>query len=99
MPLKDFNETFDDQLRDPEYAAAYLQYALDDGTETFLIALRDVARANGGMSRLAEATALGRESMYKSLSQAGNPKIKTIQTVLKALGLRLTIARDTSVAA
>ena len=99
MRLKDFNETFEDELRDPEYAASYLQYALEDGTETFLIALRDVAKANGGMSQLAEATALGRESMYKALSEDGNPKIKTVQTILKALGLRLSIARDNSLAA
>jgi probable addiction module antidote protein len=99
MRLKEFSENFEDELKEPGFAAAYLQYALDDGTETFLIALREVAQANGGMSRLAEATALGRESMYKALSQDGNPKIKTVQSVLKALGLRLVIACDDSVAA
>ena len=50
MHLKDFNETFEYELRDPEYAASYLQYALEDGTETFLMALRDVAKANGEIS-------------------------------------------------
>ncbi len=94
MRLKDFNETFEQELNDPEYAASYLEYALEDGMETFLIALREVAKANGGMSRLAEATTLGRESMYKALSEDGNPKIKTVQTVLKALGLRLSITPD-----
>jgi len=98
MPLKDFNETFGSELRDPDYAASYLQYALEDGTDTFLIALRDVAKANGGISQLSEATSLGRESMYKALSEDGNPKIRTIQTVLKALGLRLSIALDKSAA-
>jgi probable addiction module antidote protein len=82
MRLRDFNVTFEHELRDPEYAASFLQYALEDGMENFLIALRDVAKANGGMSRLAEATALGRESIYKALSEDGNPKIKTVQTVL-----------------
>ena len=96
MPLKDFNETFEIELRNPEYAAAYLQYAMEDGTETFLIALRDVAKANGGMSRLAGATKLGRESMYKAFSGKGNPKIKTVQSVLKSLGLRLSVTPDTS---
>jgi len=67
--------------------------------ENFLIALRDVAKANGGMSRLAEATELGRESMYKGLSEDGNPKIKSVQTVLKALGPRLSVERDDPVAA
>jgi probable addiction module antidote protein len=51
------------------------------------------------MARLAEASALGRESMYKALSEDGNPKIKTVQAVLKALGFRFTIAKDSSIAA
>jgi DNA-binding phage protein len=51
------------ELGAPDYAAPFLQYALENGLENFLTALRDVAKANGGMSRLAEATALGRESM------------------------------------
>ena len=96
MPVKDFNETFESELRNPEYAADYLQYALEDGTETFLIALRDVAKANGGLAQLSEVTALGRESLYKALSEDGNPKIKTVQTVLNALGLRLSVAAENS---
>src|ERR1051325_2709758 len=99
MKLKDFNETFEPELRDPAYAASYLQFALEDGMENFLIALRDVAKANGGMSRLADDTTLGRESMYKAFSEDGNPKIRTVETVLKALGLRLTVARDDAVVA
>ena len=99
MPLKDFNETFEHELCDPEYAASYLEHAIGDSTESFLLALRDVAKANGGMSRLAEAAELGRESMYKALSEDGNPKIKTVQTVLRALGLRLSITKNETVAA
>jgi probable addiction module antidote protein len=99
MMLRDFNEVLEHELRDPEYAEHYLRYAMEDGTETFLLALRDVAKANGGMSRLAEATELGRESMYKSLSEDGNPKIKTVQAILSALGLKLSVIRDEPVAA
>lgn len=55
MPLKDFNETFADELRNPEFAALYLQYALEDGgMETFLVALRNVPKARSGMTQFAQ---------------------------------------------
>jgi DNA-binding phage protein len=51
MKLLDFNENFDYQLRDPEYARAFLEEALNyDFPRTFLVALRDVIRVNGGMT-------------------------------------------------
>ena len=50
--MKDFNETFRDELTDPEFRAAYLQASLEEGgIETFLIALKDVARANNGVAQ------------------------------------------------
>jgi DNA-binding phage protein len=46
MTLKDFNETFAEELRDPEFARTYLSAALEDGDlDVFLIALRDVIGA------------------------------------------------------
>jgi probable addiction module antidote protein len=96
MRLKDINETLKAELQDREYAAAYLQHALEGGTETFMIALRDVAVANGGIAKLAESTSLGRESLYKTLSGERNPRIKTVEAVLEALGYRLTIIKDNS---
>lgn len=92
MQLKDINETFAEDMADPEYVAGYLEAVLEEGdTETFLIALRNVARANGGMTSLARTTALGRESLYKALSERGNPEFKTLQAVLNALGLRFSV--------
>ncbi len=101
MKLKDFNETFAVELRDPQFAATYLEYALEDGgVETFLVALRNVAKAQGGMTQIAQATALGRESLYKTLSEQGNPEFKTLQAVLGALGMRFSITRaETDIAA
>ena len=94
MLLKDFNETFQDELLDPEFAASYLEAALQEGgRETFLIALKDIAAAQGGMTRLAKQTSLGRESLYKSLSEQGNPEFRTVLAVMDALGLRLSVAR------
>ena len=93
--LKDFNDTFVDELKDPEYVAAYLDEAIRDGIPTFLVAMQDVAKANGGMSKLAQETGLGRESLYKSLSDQGNPEIKTLLTILQTLGIRMTFLPGT----
>lgn len=58
-----------EDLRDPVEAAAYLNAALDDGTQTvFLSALRDVAKAHG-LTRLARETTLNRENLYRILSE------------------------------
>jgi probable addiction module antidote protein len=93
MYLKDFNETFSDELRDPEFVETFLEASLEEGVETFLVALKEVAKANGGMSALSRTTALGRENLYKALSERGNPEFKTVQSVLNALGMRFSITR------
>lgn len=81
-------------IQDPEEAAAYLNSALEDeskkGAETFLLALRDVAKARG-IGRLARETHLSRESLYRTLSRKGNPRFSTLEAVLESLGLKLTV--------
>lgn len=82
------------RLRDPGYAAEYLNAHLDDpddfDQEAFLLALRDVAVAYG-VARLSKKTKLGRESLYKTLSKKGNPKVSTLAHLLKSLGMRLSV--------
>lgn len=86
--LKDFKATFQDELKDSEYAAGYLKIALEEeGFETFLVCLSDVVKARGGMALLSQKTGLRRESLYKTLSASGNPGFKTILAILTALGL------------
>ena len=69
--------------------AAYLEAALEVGDPTLVAAvLGDIARAKG-MSEVARETGLGRESLYKALSPAGNPEFGTIIKVIAALGLKL----------
>jgi probable addiction module antidote protein len=57
-------------------------------TKLIIAAIGDVARARG-MTRVAEDAECGRESLYKSLSQTGNPSFDTILKVLSALGYML----------
>jgi probable addiction module antidote protein len=54
-------------------------------------ALGDVARARG-MTEIAQAAGLGRAKLYKALSPEGNPEFATVAKVLRALGLRLSVA-------
>lgn len=79
-----------EHLQTKEEMAHYLEAALEDGESSLIAAaLGDIARSKG-MASIAEATGLGRESLYKSLSENGNPELATVLKVVDALGLRLT---------
>lgn len=92
-----YEESLIESLKDPQEAAAYLNIHLEDGEADsdvlFLMALRDVAKAYG-VADVAEKAQLGRESLYKALSSDGNPKLTTLRTLLKAMGLKLAIEVD-----
>lgn len=79
-------------LEDPKEAVSYLNAALEDGEiKVFLIALQNVIQANGGMKRLSEKVHKGRTSLYKSLSEKGNPYLKSTTELLDALDMHLAI--------
>jgi probable addiction module antidote protein len=79
-------------LRDPSEAAAYLNAAIEDGDRSvFLLAIRNVAEAHGGMAALAGKAGLNRENLYRMLSKRGNPEIKSLSALLEAMGLRLAV--------
>ena len=85
-----------EQLRDPEDAEIYLSIALEDyekdeDIEAFLLAVRDVAEAQGGTSKLADRVSLTREGLYKTLSENGNPQLNRMGTILRRLGFRFSI--------
>lgn len=70
-------------------ARAYLHAALETGEPQLIAAaLGDIVRSEG-MSKIAAASGLGRESLYKSLSTEGNPTFSTVLKVLDAFHLRL----------
>ena len=78
-----------DHLETPDDAIAYLEAAFEDGDPRVIAAaVGDVARRRG-MTTVATKAGLGRESLYKALSQDGNPGFATMLNVLTALGLRL----------
>lgn len=80
-----------EQLRTPEEMAAYLDAWLaeaPDDAAGIARALGDIARAKG-MSQVARDAGLSRESLYKALSETGNPSFATVLKVAQALGVRL----------
>lgn len=85
-------------LDNEEAVAVYLSEALAAGdTAHFQEAVQTAARARG-MAQIAEASGLGRESLYKALRPGAHPRFDTVQRVLSALGVRLSIEPDNKAA-
>jgi probable addiction module antidote protein len=59
-----------------------------------LLALRNVAEAQGGVAQLADKAKLNRESLYKTLSERGNPEFQSLEALLHVLGFRLAVAAN-----
>lgn len=92
MKATSYQKDLIEYLKDPCEASAYLNAAIEEGDHPiFLLALRNVAEANGGMTALSAKTRLSRESLYRMLSKRGNPEIKSLNMVLQVMGLRLAI--------
>lgn len=77
---------------DPDMAVDYLRTAFDEldqegGGSAFLMALRHLVEARGGMTAVAERAAVSRESLYRALSPKGNPTLSTMTAVIKATGI------------
>src|SRR5580658_2414444 len=79
---------------DPTYALELLNSILEDGEQgELLIALRQMAKAFGGMQTLAEKANLNQTQLYRTLSEDGNPEFRSLTAILKAMGLRLAVER------
>lgn len=85
-----YEEGLKTALADPQEAVAYLNAALEESDQAiFLLALRDVAEANG--ISMAQTSELNRENLYSTLSQGENPQLSSLNALLKAVGLRLAV--------
>ena len=90
-----YRDSLVEGLHDHEEAAAYLDAALEAGDRAaFLLAIRNVIEAVGGMSQMARHTGLNRENLYRILSEQGNPELNSLEKLLKGLGLRLAVEVD-----
>lgn len=84
-----------ESLSDPKEAAGYLNAALEGGdTEVFLLALQNVIKARGGITKLAEKSNKSRTSLYKALSKEGNPYLKSTKEILSAIGMHFSVVTN-----
>jgi probable addiction module antidote protein len=91
VSASDYTTQLLQDLKDPA-EAAYIEAAILEGNRDGLVmALRQVAAANGGMASIAEQTGLSRASLYRAFSKRENPTESTLSRVLTATGLRLSV--------
>lgn len=84
-------------LDSDEMIAEYLNAALEENDPAiFLSAIADVAKAKG-MTQVATAAGLGRESLYKALAPNAQPRFSTILRVMHALGIKLSTIPDRAI--
>lgn len=87
-----YNDRLFKRLKNAKEAAAYLNAALEDeDPRVFLVALKDVAEAHGGMTKLAKEAELNRENLYRTLSTRGNPRLDSLVSILEAFNLHISI--------
>ena len=92
LPAEDQGEWLTEQLRDPELCVAYLNAALAQGDQpAFMLALRNVAKARGGVTAMARETGMNRVALSRALSEAGNPELRSLTKILEASGLAFKV--------
>jgi probable addiction module antidote protein len=96
MPTKSYRADLLVKLQNIEEAAAYLTACYHDSEEVFLLGLRDVVEAHGGVGEISRETALNRESLYRVLSKNGNPTLATLAAILNSVGLQLEFSAKRS---
>lgn len=88
-PATDYYRDLERDLKDPKEAAAYLNASLDAGDkEAFLLALKNVLDAYGGISGVSRRAGINRVSIYKMLASNGNPGFGNILRLLQSVGIR-----------
>ena len=89
---KSYDDSLTAALTDPAEAAAYLDAVLEmEDPAALLVALRQVAKAHG-MAEVARRADVGDKTLFRALSENGNPTLDTVTKVLHAVGLRLSVA-------
>ncbi len=77
---------------DPELAAEYLNTVLEDGDEAdLMLALRTLSKTFGGIQEVARQAEVNAHTLYRTLSEQGNPELKTLSSILRAMGMRLAV--------
>jgi probable addiction module antidote protein len=89
---KSYDDSLTAALTDPDEAAAYIDAVMElEDAGALLVALRQVAKAHG-MAEIARRADVGDKTLFRALSENGNPTLDTVTKVLHAVGLRLSVA-------
>jgi probable addiction module antidote protein len=84
--------TLESFRKDPSFAAEYLNAVFEDGDqEELMLALRRMSKAFGGVSKLASKSKLNPNTLYRTLSSKGNPELKSLRALLRAMGMQLSV--------
>ena len=83
-----YRESLLKDLQSPKEAAQYLNAAMEDSPEMFLIALKDVAEARD-IPKVAAEAGVARETVYRMLRRSGNPRYGNLIGILRAIGVRM----------
>ncbi len=98
-----YEERLVESLKDPLEAQTYLEAALEDyeatgETDAFLLALKDVAQAQGGIGALSQRAGLNREHLYRVLSSKSQPRLDKLLAIVSGLGFRVRLEPQENVA-
>ena len=92
---KSYHKSLIRDLKDPVEAAEYINAALEEGdVRQLLVSLRNVAEAQGGLTRIARRARLNRGNLYRILSKRGNPEIHSLENILNLFGLRMAVVAN-----
>ena len=85
-----------ESLKDPLEAQAYLEAALEEyeqtgETDPLLLALKDVAKAQGGIGALSQRAGLNREHLYRVFSSKSQPRLSKLLAIVSGLGFRIRL--------
>lgn len=86
-----------ESLKDTDYATEVLSEAIQrlaesGDAQTFLLTLRKLTKAQGGMTALSKRIGINRQNLYRTFASTGNPKFRSLGAILKGLGYKLSIA-------
>jgi probable addiction module antidote protein len=91
-----FREGLIEDLKDQEEALAFLEtileeYEKDGDTKLFMMALRDIAEAQGGIGKLAKRIKVSRPHLYQVLASKHSPRLDTMLDIISGLGFRIKL--------
>lgn len=94
--MQNFDKYLEEQFQDKSESTAFIntaleQYFEDHDKELFLATLKEVVKAQGGITEISRQAHINRQHLYRMLSNKGNPSFDNISSLLMALGLKLKV--------